>query len=115
MILAAMNFGYSQVSSVLIEQEQQKKYCLNNNFSYNDDVKLIKHSDIIPDIMQVMLKWKPYERISLREVIETKWFSNINVCYPTNDVSIIDLNKTDDEIIHTHLNIPGQKCKSITV
>jgi len=115
MILAAMNFGYSNVTSKMVEQEQQKKYCLNNNFTDKDDVKFVKHRNEIPEIMNSMLKWKPYERITLKDLISTEWFKNIHVCYPANDISIIDMNTTNNEVIHTHLNIPGKKCKSRTM
>jgi len=115
MVLAAMNFGYSKVSAITTEQEKCKRYILNNNASNKSDVKLIKYRKYIPDIIYYMLQWKPYERLSLKEVINTEWFKNIDVCSTSpNDISSLE-NKSDDEIIHTHLNIPGQKCKFTTV
>jgi len=114
MILAAMNFGYTNLSSITVEQEHQKKFCLNNNASSKDDVKLIKNRHLIPDIIYNMLLWKPYERISMKEIVNSDWFRNISVCSTTNDDISASLNVTNDEIIHTHLNIPGQKCKNTT-
>ncbi|ORX84692.1 hypothetical protein BCR32DRAFT_291150 [Anaeromyces robustus] len=115
MILAAMLFGYSNLSTITVEHEQEKRYSLNNNFNTKNDVKLNKYGHLIPDIIYQMIQWKPYERISFKEIIATDWFKNISICTMSNEsTSNLNLNVTNDEIIHTHLNIPGRKCKSST-
>jgi len=115
MILVAMNFGYSNVTTITQEQEKHKKYCLNNNVSMRNDVKLVKYRSVIPDIIYYMLQWKPYERLSIKEIVNSEWFKNIDVCSTSiNDISALE-NKSNNDVIHTHLNIPGQKCKITTV